>query len=205
MKKSKSDIKFKGLEKKSIRNLIIAELITRKSKSFIDFWGNGEMYAMCKKAKIPIFSIDNGKDFISLPKEREALKAKLNNHKDRAYISFKQLCKQKRKDDAFWLDYCGALGQTVWKDLERIPVIMTDKGVLFITYQEGHEVGFPKGTDRRLINRYYGDATEEILEHGGIKVKKFLSYRYMSYPDYGSRRKLGGTPMVTIGYNWKKI
>ena len=138
-RKPRNDIKFNGLQKLSIRQIIANELIIRKIKCFLDFWGNGEMYRFCKKLGIKIFSIDNGSDFVHLPKERKALKKILTGYKDRAYMSLKQLCKTKSLFDGFWLDYCGPLGKKVWKDLELLPNIMADKGILFITFQEGHE------------------------------------------------------------------
>jgi hypothetical protein len=193
------DIEFNGLKKKEIRDYILK--YAKQAKSFLDLYGNGEMYRIAKKNRVNILSIDDGRDFNNGDKLKKELVGK-----DKMFISIRNLCKTStRKHNVIWLDYCGPLSPTVWKDLTVLPAIMEKRGKLFVTYREGRENMLPKGTMREVINKVYGEITMTVLKEAGLEVKQIGKEVYISNPQYDTRKKKSGDKMVTIELNWKKI
>jgi hypothetical protein len=199
MKTTIKDIKLQNPEKLAIRDYIAQYAL--KGKTFLEFYGTGDMYRYCKRLGVNILSIDDGRSF----KNHEKLKKELRG-KDKMFISLKDLCtKFKKRFDVIWLDYCGPLSNAIWNDIITMPPIMEKEGVLFVTYREGRENGLPKGTMREVINKVYSNVTKKAFKKAGIKVERFFKKSYKSNPEYDTRKSKSGTRMVTIGYNWKKI
>ena len=204
MNRRVKQLSYDSIEKNVTRETI-ANYIS-PGKCILDFFGSmGEMYWHIKRNCIDkkIYSIDTGKSF----HDEKRLEKLFRNSDDRELISLGELIeRQDRKFQVAWLDYCGELGMYMWKDLKNLHKIMEDEGYIFITYCVGHEKNFAKGTPREIIDGINIPITEFELEQGGIKLmEKVMDKHYYSQPIYSDRKSNRRTPMVVIGWRYKKI
>jgi hypothetical protein len=197
---NKIDIKFNGEAKCIVRHMIMH--YAKKGKRMLDLYGNGESYKLAKEKKIPILSIDDGRDF----KNYKKLKNDMNGE-DMQFISLRRLALQgytmQDKFDTMWLDFCGLLNKDFVKDtIPYLPNIMRPTGYLFITLMHARE---PYGKDlkRIQIDRLTKKKIRQAYAKENIKLYKLLEYPYQSFPAYKERKKTGSTPMIVYGFKWK--
>ena len=204
--KRKRIIALESKIKLQIRDTIAR--IAKESKSFLELYGEGDMYRYCKALGVNILSIDNGKSFKHMPEYEthlKRLKRELRG-KDKKFISLQDLAKtSRRKHDVIWLDYCGPLSNDVWNDITALPRIMEDTGTIFITYQEGRENGLPGGTMRKVINETYARITKLAFKKAGLKVEKIIKRQYLSDAKWEGKTRKTPKKMITIGFEWTKI
>ena len=197
MKKSVAEMKFISKSKERVRRFILAYV--RRSKSYLDFYGNGEMHSLVrKKTNTKMISIDSD------PK----LKCKLSKRADTIFTNLQSYCQRSTdRFDCIWLDYCGSFSQAKLDDLIELPEIMDDSGYLFITLFMGRENFIPKGTAREIIE--YGtlmSIQKELMENN-LKVELISKIKYITTPKYnvGERKKASGSTMIVYGFKWLRL
>lgn len=191
MKTSVSKFAFDDESKGEVRDFILK--YAKKSKRYLDFYGNGDMYRVMKRrTDTEIISIDCDPEI-----------KPLLNHRDTLFMDLKSFCNTyERKFDCIWLDYCGTFSQKILDDLEELPKIMSKHGTLFITFFMGRERFMPRGTIRRAIDYGYLQVLQELFANNGIKIKEFYRTKYLSDINYEGRKKNQPSVMTVYGFEW---
>lgn len=196
MKTSVNNMQFVSKSKERVRSFILAYV--RRSKRYLDLYGNGEMYNLVhRKTCTKISSIDSD----------PLIKDKLTRS-DTWNIDIQTFCQRSTDSfDCIWLDYCGSFSQSKLYDLAELHNIMDDQGHLFITLFMGRENFVPRGTAREIIE--YGtlmSIQKEMMENN-ISIELISKIKYNTIPRYtkGVRVKVHASAMIVYGFRWTRL
>ena len=196
MKHSASRMQFISKSKERVRSFILAYV--RRSKRYLDLYGNGEMYDLVhRKTRTKMASLDN-----------DPLVAKKMDRSDQYTYSIQEFCRKSSDNfDCIWLDYCGSFSQPKLDDIAELYNIMEDNGHLFITLFMGRETFIPKGTAREVIEFGTLMAIQKEMMENNISVELISKIKYSSAPKYtkGNRYKTSPSAMIVYGFRWKRL
>lgn len=110
-------------------------------------------------------------------------------------ISLKNLSKKtKKKYGVVWLNYNVIYNNDVSEDLQTLPSLLTENGILFVTLRQGQVPWYPRGTAQEVINLFYQMAMKKQLSKMGLATRQFFKEEYVT----NTKKK------IVFGLKWIK-